>query len=412
MHEDVRTNTRTYMSVMEMGELLGLGKTESYWLINKKYFPSATRYGKTWVELAGFEDWYANQVKYRKKNGEEPGIMLRERSYSAKELAQLLSISESAAYGLIKKNLFRTTACNGWMRVPKDSFWQWYEGQDRYRTREDREKDVELESSSLSFADMGKCLGISRNEAYRIVKSKKYGSVFESIMLAGKPRITKESFEKFLKGQDKYRLRANISAKENHTDPTLQKAAMAVADLPTASTSGHDLSEAAPPGSCHPESGMTGNARFKSAVPGDGDPRASMPGYALPDAAPPGSGFHEAALPENIRFESAAPKSSCPKGELQGTALSGSALPVPSRNALHEDSESRYITLAEAARMAGISRQAVSGYANQGCFLMMKKGRNVRLGRPEFCQWLEARRSMQAPSCRPEHGLNGKTAGR
>ena len=377
MHEDVRTNTRTYMSVKEMGELLGLGRTESYWLINKKYFPSATRYGKTWVELAGFEDWYANQVKYRKKSGEEPGIMLRERSFSVKELAQLLSISDSAVYDLIKKNLFRTTACNGWMRVPKDSFWQWYEGQDRYRTREDRERDVELESSSLSFADMGKCLGISRDEAYRIVKSKKYGSVFESIMLAGKPRITKESFEKFLKGQDKYRLRANISAKENHTDPTLQKAAMAVADLPTASTSGHDLSEAAPPGSCHPESGMTGNARFKSAVPGGADPMASMPGYVFPDASPPGSSLHEAALPENIRFESAAPKSSCPKRELPGTTLSETALPVSSRNALNEDSESRYISLAEAARMAGISRQAVSEYANQGCFLMMKNWGNM-----------------------------------
>ena len=29
---------RTSMSVLEMGRMLGLGKTESYWLIKKNYF--------------------------------------------------------------------------------------------------------------------------------------------------------------------------------------------------------------------------------------------------------------------------------------------------------------------------------------------------------------------------------------
>ena len=317
MHEDVRTNMRTYMSVTEMGKLLGLGRTESYWLINKKHFPSTTRYGKTWVELAGFEDWYANQVKYRKKDGEEPGSMLRERSYSAKELAQHLLISDSAAYELIKKNLFMTTTHNGWMRVPKDSFWQWYEGQDHYRTREDREKDAEKESSSLSFAEMGKHLGISRDKAYHIVKSKKYGSLFETIMLAGKPRITKESFEKYLKAQDKYRLCTDSPAKVE------------------------------PPGSTQPETAVA--------------------------------------------------KTEFPKVSTSGSALPEATVPAPSRNFLHEDGESRYITLAEAAEMAGISRQAVSGYAKQGCFFMIKNGRNVRLSRSEFCQWLEARRLQLAP---------------
>lgn len=33
---------RTSMSVPEMGRLLGLGKTESYWLIKKNYFKTIT----------------------------------------------------------------------------------------------------------------------------------------------------------------------------------------------------------------------------------------------------------------------------------------------------------------------------------------------------------------------------------
>ena len=39
---------RTSMSVLEMGRMLGLGKTESYWLIKKNYFKfSATRHAPT-----------------------------------------------------------------------------------------------------------------------------------------------------------------------------------------------------------------------------------------------------------------------------------------------------------------------------------------------------------------------------
>lgn len=54
------------MSVMEMGRMLGLGKTNSYWLIKKHYFKTITVAGKMRVLVDSFEDWYQNQTHYRK----------------------------------------------------------------------------------------------------------------------------------------------------------------------------------------------------------------------------------------------------------------------------------------------------------------------------------------------------------
>ena len=46
-----------------MGELLGLKKTDRYWLLHKNVFESREIAGKLRVNIASFEKWYANQVK-------------------------------------------------------------------------------------------------------------------------------------------------------------------------------------------------------------------------------------------------------------------------------------------------------------------------------------------------------------
>ncbi len=58
---------RTSMSVMEMGKLLGLGKTESYYLVRKKNYFKVITVGTTMrVMIPSFEEWYANQSFYKK----------------------------------------------------------------------------------------------------------------------------------------------------------------------------------------------------------------------------------------------------------------------------------------------------------------------------------------------------------
>lgn len=61
------------MSVMEMGRMLGLGKTNSYWLIKKRYFKTITVAGKMRVLVDSFEDWYQKQTHYKKVSGTEKG---------------------------------------------------------------------------------------------------------------------------------------------------------------------------------------------------------------------------------------------------------------------------------------------------------------------------------------------------
>ena len=64
---------RKWMSVHEMGDMLGLKKTDRYWLVHKNYFRTETLLGKMRVEIASFEKWYANQDWYHKVNGGSTG---------------------------------------------------------------------------------------------------------------------------------------------------------------------------------------------------------------------------------------------------------------------------------------------------------------------------------------------------
>src|SRR5699024_1235667 len=94
---------KTTMPVREMREILGLGKTDSYWLLKKEFFDVVLVNGKMRVVIESFEKWYANQVKYSKVNGPPPGEQLKQKSYSITDLAALLRVSETTIYDLIKK---------------------------------------------------------------------------------------------------------------------------------------------------------------------------------------------------------------------------------------------------------------------------------------------------------------------
>lgn len=54
------------MFVPEMRRLLGLGKTESYWLVKKNYFEVIVIAGKMRSMIDSFEEWYNSQNRYKK----------------------------------------------------------------------------------------------------------------------------------------------------------------------------------------------------------------------------------------------------------------------------------------------------------------------------------------------------------
>ena len=200
------TQKRTWMTVPEMGKLLGLKKTDRYWLVHKNVFESKEIAGKIRINIASFEKWYANQIKYHKVTGEEPGKELKSWSYSVKEVADLLGVDDYLVYDLLKKNQMEAVIVDYWKRIPKESFQNWYKSQSRYRTKEDREKDALLEDATITMPEMAQLLGTTRSAVYTILDNPKYSHFFEFIVIAEKKRITKESFQKFLEGQDRYKL--------------------------------------------------------------------------------------------------------------------------------------------------------------------------------------------------------------
>ena len=197
---------KTTMSVREMGRLLGLKKTDSYWLLHKDFFKTYTVNNQTRIDIADFERWYAGQIKYHKVDGTPPGEQLRKESYSAKDIAEILELSEATAYELITRENMETITVNYWKRVPKEAFDKWYASQKRYRNAEDREKDRKAEENSIWQADMARMLGISRESAYYLIKKNYEEGLFDIVVIGGKKRITKASFYHWYESQTNYRL--------------------------------------------------------------------------------------------------------------------------------------------------------------------------------------------------------------
>ena len=66
--EAILEKSKKTMSVPEMRRLLGLKKTDSYWLVHRNFFQTYIVNGQMRVDIASFEKWYANQVKHKKVN--------------------------------------------------------------------------------------------------------------------------------------------------------------------------------------------------------------------------------------------------------------------------------------------------------------------------------------------------------
>ncbi len=128
--------SKTSMSVREMGRSLGLGKTESYWLVHKEQFEVRIVADKMRVMIASFEEWYANQLHYKKVNGEKPGKELLKRMMTVQEMATLLGISDWSAYELINRLHFQVVKkefVGQRLLIDRQSFNEWLKKQTHYK---------------------------------------------------------------------------------------------------------------------------------------------------------------------------------------------------------------------------------------------------------------------------------------
>ena len=190
------------MSVREMGQMLGLKKTESYYLANQHLFKIDRSQGVMRVDIASFEEWYDNQDRYHKIGGPEPGKKLRQTSYSVKDISRMLELSEARVQELITEKGLPTITVDYRTRIPKEAFDCWYLHQNRYRNEIDRKKDSEDETRTMSMPEMARALGVSREKVYYIINCKKNAGKFEIVRIAGEKRVTKESFARWYADQD------------------------------------------------------------------------------------------------------------------------------------------------------------------------------------------------------------------
>lgn len=214
---DVAAVKKASMSVREMREMLGLKKTESYWLVHRELFETVLVNGRMRVVTESFEAWYANQIKYHKVDGPPPGKELKERSFSPQEIAELLEIPEHVAYDIIRRDNIPTIEVDCWMRVDRKVFFEWYATQDRYRTKDDREVDQELEDQTMTMPQMAWFLGVPRKTVYRLLSQE---NDLEVVVIAGRRRIKIDSFWRWYAKQDTYEIqyRTLKLSNEAHAD--------------------------------------------------------------------------------------------------------------------------------------------------------------------------------------------------
>ncbi len=201
------------MSVPEMRKLLGLKKTESYWLVHRNFFKTEIIGGVMRVDIESFEKWYANQVKHKKVNGEVPGKELTKTSYSFQEAANLLGVNNANLYEIWKKENRKTITVDFVMRIPKEEFEKWYEQQDVYKKADKMPTISDMEKDYIRFEEASMLLDVMESEMLKLIRTSEYRNRFDVRIFNNKKWISRKSFQLFLNAQNEYR----INKEDNET---------------------------------------------------------------------------------------------------------------------------------------------------------------------------------------------------
>lgn len=122
---------KNYIRNEKKHQMLGLGKTDSYWLVHKRYFKTVLVGGKMRILVDSFEEWYAGQFHYKKVDGTKPGKKYAH-TMSVYEMADLIGRSSAVAYDIVKRGLVKTEVINGRIQVDIQSFEEWLASQSVY----------------------------------------------------------------------------------------------------------------------------------------------------------------------------------------------------------------------------------------------------------------------------------------
>lgn len=197
------------MSVPEMRKLLGLKKTEGYWLVHREFFKTEIIGGMMRVDIESFEKWYANQVKHKKVDGEEPGRELIKGSYSFQDAANLLGVNSACLYEIWKREERKTIKVDFVKRIPKEEFKKWFSEQTVYKKSDRIPTISDMEKGYISFKETARLLNIQEDTMLKLIRTGKYKSLFEVRVFDNKKWISRKSFRLFLNAQNEYRITDN-----------------------------------------------------------------------------------------------------------------------------------------------------------------------------------------------------------
>ena len=197
------------MSVPEMRKLLGLKKTEGYWLVHREFFKTEIIGGMMRVDIESFEKWYANQVKHKKVNGEEPGRELIKSSYSFQDAANLLEVNSSCLYEIWKKEERKTIKVDFVKRIPKEEFENWLSEQTVYKKSDRIPTISDMEKGYIRFEETARLLNIQEDTMLKLIRTSKYKAFFEVRVFDNRRWISRKSFRLFLNAQNEYRITDN-----------------------------------------------------------------------------------------------------------------------------------------------------------------------------------------------------------
>ena len=195
------------MSVLEMRKLVGIKKTESYWLVHKNYFKTELINGTMRVDIASFEKWYANQTKHKKVTGEKPGAQLCAASYSFRDVANMLGEYDGTIYDLWNRKGLPTVTVNYRKRIPREIFDSWYEKQNEYHKVDGPATIEEIEEKFILFREAAAMLKMSNEELLTLIRKGKYKDLLDMRMFDNKRWISRRGFQDFLNLHDQYKIR-------------------------------------------------------------------------------------------------------------------------------------------------------------------------------------------------------------
>lgn len=201
---------RRTMSVPEMRKLLGLKKTESYWLVHRKFFRTEIIGEMMRIDLESIEKWYADQDVYRKVTHILTVEELEKDYICLQDAAALLGISREKLAKFARSEeigrLQDSTICNNKRWITRKSFQLFLNAQNVYHILDNgdeqekgrmlQEKDtVSLEIKEyISRQDAAELAGVNVSTVTKWMQS----GEFQCIGAGKDLRVHRQQFLKWL----------------------------------------------------------------------------------------------------------------------------------------------------------------------------------------------------------------------